>query len=387
MNTIRSTQTGNPYILLTPGPLTTSRTVKEAMLIDWCTWDQTYNTMVQAVREKLVGMAVKNPERRKDFTCVLMQGSGTFSVEAVLGTVIPRAGKLLILSNGAYGQRIKKIADVLNIENMLLESAETEVPDLKALEAVLENEKDITHVAVVHCETTSGILNPLESIANLVKRYEKTLIVDAMSSFGGIEIDIDALQIDYLISSANKCIQGVPGFAFVVASREALCTCQGQARSLALDLFSQWMEMEDKAGKWRFTSPTHTVHAFHQALIELEEEGGIKARYARYCENQQLLSAGMAQLGFQTLIDKEHQSPFITSFYYPDQFDFNQFYNHLKAQGFIIYPGKISKCDSFRMGNIGEIYARDIHQLLKAVETALRLEPIGYFKRERRICP
>ncbi|MBS7526937.1 2-aminoethylphosphonate--pyruvate transaminase [Fusibacter paucivorans] len=366
-----SDKTDNAYILLTPGPLTTSKTVKEAMLIDWCTWDQAYNAMVQSVREKLVALAVKKAERRTDYTSVLMQGSGTFSVEAVLGTVIPDDGKLLVISNGAYGQRIKNIADRLNIHNVMLAFDETKIPDVNKLAETLESDQAITHVAVVHCETTSGILNPVESISGIVKQYDKTLIVDAMSSFGGMAIDVDELQIDYLVSSANKCIQGVPGFAFVIARTEMLNSCEGQARSLSLDLFSQWREMEEIGGKWRFTSPTHTVYAFHQALIELEEEGGVNARYARYCKNQSVLSEGMAKLGFETMINKQHQSPFITSFYYPEHFDFHQFYNRLKAQGFIIYPGKISKCDSFRMGNIGEIYENDIHRLLKAVAAAI----------------
>ncbi|MCI1966779.1 MAG: 2-aminoethylphosphonate--pyruvate transaminase [Oscillospiraceae bacterium] len=357
----------NPYLLLTPGPLTTSRTVKEVMLADWCTWDKDYNAMVQSVRKKLVSIAVKDPEQEQNFTAVLMQGSGTFAVESVVGTVMPADGKLLIVENGAYGKRLKQIANVLKINNAVLECDETQAPDPQAVSDILDQDPEITHVAVVHCETTSGILNPIEHIAQVVKNHNKTLIVDAMSSFGGTELYVDQLQIDYMISSANKCIQGVPGFAFVIAAKKKLQRCKGQARSLSLDLYSQWAEMEVHSGKWRFTSPTHVVHAFHQALLELEQEGGVPARNRRYANNQRVLAAGMNKLGFQTMIDPDIQSPCITSFYYPSNFNFQKFYEGLKAHGFIIYPGKISKCDSFRVGTIGEVYEQDIHRFLKAV--------------------
>lgn len=359
-----------PYLLMTPGPLTTSDTVKEAMLRDWCTWDKDYNGLVQSIRTRLVNLASPTPEA---YTAVLMQGSGTFSVESVIGTVIPEEGKLLVLTNGAYGNRIAQMAAVYGISTSVLNFGETDCIAAASVEERLQAEPDITHVAMVHCETTTGMLNPIAEVSKVVKRNNKICIVDAMSSFGGIPIDVAELGIDYLISSANKCIQGVPGFGFIIARTEALLTCKGQARSLSLDLYDQWQAMEKGGGKWRFTSPTHVVRAFDQALVELDAEGGVTARYERYKANQKLLAEGMAQLGFCALLPKELHSPIITSFYYPssEHFSFDVLYEKLKAAGFVIYPGKISTADTFRIGNIGEIYKEDIVKLLHVINNEL----------------
>ena len=355
----------NPYYLLTPGPLSTSKGVRNAMLRDWCTWDADYNEdIVQNIRHRLTVLAAKDTDL---YTAVLMQGSGSFAVEACLGTAVPENGKLLILTNGAYGKRMVEMAQVLGIKHIEIALPETTVPDPQKVTALLARETDITHVAFVHCETTTGILNPLEDLSRVVKAADKILIVDAMSSFGGIPIDFGALDIDFLVSSANKCIQGVPGFGFVIAKRTALEKSAGNARSLCLDLVSQWQEM-DKSGKWRYTSPTHVVRAFYQALDELEEEGGIAARHARYAENHRVLVNGMRDLGFETLLPDDLQSPIITSFLYPDAgFDFNGFYEAVKTRGFVLYPGKISQADTFRIGNIGEVYPYDMGRLIRAV--------------------
>ncbi|WP_139851226.1 2-aminoethylphosphonate--pyruvate transaminase [Acinetobacter pullicarnis] len=356
----------NKYLLLTPGPLSTSATVRRAMHKDWCTWDQEYNGLVEEIRHKLIAMATTEVD---DFTAILMQGSGSFSVEAVLGSVIPKQGKLLIIHNGAYGTRMMQMAACLNIEYFDLAYAETQMPDLEEIETALLD-PSITHVACVHCETTTGILNPIAEIGRLVKAQNKIWIVDAMSSFGGVPMDIAALEIDFLISSANKCIQGVPGFGFVLAKRQVLEQCQGFARSVSLDLYDQWQTMEKHHGKWRFTSPTHVVRAFYQALIELEHEGGVTARYQRYSTNQQCLAAGMQALGFERVLDETcTQSPIISTFLYPQDvnFDFYAFYENLKSAGFVIYPGKVSNLDCFRIGNIGEVYLSDIEKLLTAI--------------------
>lgn len=357
----------NPYILLTPGPLTTTDTVKEAMMIDSCTWDDEYNQLVQHIRQKLICLATQSTDK---YSTVLMQGSGTFSVESVIGTAIPKNGKLLVVTNGVYGERIATIASKLMIDTVVLNSGEVSTPDLHLLNKKLEEDKDITHVAVVHCETTTGILNPLENISNIVKNHNKTFILDAMSSFGGIEMDIDKLHVDYLISSANKCIQGVPGFGFIIAKKDQLEKCKNNARSLSLDLYEQWKVMENHNGKWRFTSPTHVVHAFYQALKELEEEGGIKARAKRYRENQKILVNGMKDLKFKPLLPDNCQSPIITSFYYPDYqaFDFHLFYNKMKEKGFVIYPGKVTQQQTFRIGNIGDVNATDMRHLLTSIK-------------------
>lgn len=357
----------NEYLLLTPGPLSTSNTVKQAMLKDWCTWDDDYNIeIVQAIRAKLTALA----SNTHDYTSVLMQGSGTASVESALGSLIKNTDKLLIINNGAYGKRIAEIANYLNINAQVINLNETQFPNMAEVEEQLQTHSDITHIAMVHCETTTGMLNPIAEMGALAKKHQKTFILDAMSSFGGIELDMAELNIDVLISSANKCIQGVPGFGFVIVKKAIIEQCQGIARSLSLDLYAQWKIMEDHNGKWRFTSPTHVVRAFYQALLELEEEGGVKARYNRYKENQQRLVDGMHALGFTTLLAKELHSPIITSFYSPtsNKYHFALFYSALKEQGFVIYPGKVSDADCFRIGNIGEIYPDDITRLLSAIK-------------------
>ena len=357
----------NPYLLLTPGPLSTSKTVNAAMLRDWCTWDDDYNLqVVQKIREKLVSMATV---KLADYTSVLMQGSGTYCVEAVIGTILPENGKLLIIANGAYGMRMIQIAKALKIAHEAYIVPETEVPDILDIKRILDSQKDITHVAVVHCETTTGILNPVMEIAELAKLYDKITIVDAMSSFGGIAMDVSDWGIDFLVSSANKCIQGVPGFGFVIAKTEELRKCAHQARSLSLDLYDQWEVMEKGQGKWRFTSPTHVVRAFLQAITELEEEGGIAKRQERYTQNQRILQQGMHEMGFKTLLLNHHQSPIITAFASPksEAYSFMKLYNLLKENGFIIYPGKVAQGDTFRIGNIGEVYPADMKRLVEVI--------------------
>ncbi|MBY8001593.1 2-aminoethylphosphonate--pyruvate transaminase [Vibrio fluvialis] len=360
----------NDYLLLTPGPLSTTETVREAMLKDWCTWDDEYNKdIVEVIRQKLVALAT----RHSGYTSVLMQGSGTASVEATIGSTLSQHGKLLVVDNGAYGARIAQIAAYLYIDCAIVSPGETSQPSVEHIEACLQQDTTITHVAIVHCETTTGMLNPIAEVVALAKRYGKTVIVDAMSSFGGIPMDIGDLGIDFMISSANKCIQGVPGFGFVIAKQSELEQCQGQARSLSLDLYDQWQCMEKNHGKWRFTSPTHTVRAFYQALLELEQEGGIAARHQRYQANQTTLVRGMQSLGFTPLLDVSLHSPIITSFYSPTHpdYQFAEFYQRLKAQGFVIYPGKVSHADCFRIGNIGDVHPHDIERLIEAVQNAM----------------
>lgn len=360
----------NQYLLLTPGPLSTSRTVREAMLKDWCTWDDEYNKgIVEVIRKQLVELATGV----EGYTSVLMQGSGTASVEATIGTVIPQDGKLLVVNNGAYGERIGQIAQYLNIEHTIIELGEVAQPSSVQVADIIDNDPEITHVAMVHCETTTGMLNPVEAVCDAVKSRNKIMILDAMSSFGGIPLDMGKLGIDFLISSANKCIQGVPGFGFIIAKQTELEKCKGRARSLSLDLYDQWLCMEKNHGKWRFTSPTHTVRAFYQAMQELKEEGGVEARYQRYASNQQILVTGMENLGFKCLLDQSLHSPIITSFYSPeaDDYEFKKFYNVLKEKGFVIYPGKVSNADCFRIGNIGDVHNEDMHRLIDAIETAM----------------
>jgi 2-aminoethylphosphonate-pyruvate transaminase len=303
-----------------------------------------------------------------------MQGSGSFSVEACLGSVVPKDGKILIITNGAYGKRMIEMAKILGLKYVEQGYPETEAPRAADTEEFLKNDPGITHIAMVHCETTTGILNPLEDIALAASRFRKIFIVDAMSSFGGIPLDMDELGIAFLISSANKCMQGAPGFAFIIAKKEELLRSAGNARSLCLDIHGQWKEME-ASGKCRYTSPTHIVRAFHQALDELEEEGGIHARFARYTENQKTLLEGMKKISFSALLPEHLHSPIITSFLYPtSDFNFNRFYQEVKKRGFVLYPGKISRTDTFRIGNIGDVKPCDIKRAVKAIgETMLGL--------------
>ncbi|MFM5733000.1 2-aminoethylphosphonate--pyruvate transaminase [Aeromonas hydrophila] len=360
------------YLLLTPGPLSTTATVRAAMLQDSCTWDADYNQgVVEPIRRELVRLAT-GPEYESDYSAVLLQGSGSYVVESVLVSAIGVDECLLIINNGAYGARMGEMARCLGLRHHELDCGETTRPEPAAIEAMLARHPEITHLAMVHCETTTGMLNPLEEVTALCQRRGIRLIVDAMSSFGGIPIDMGRLGIEFLISSANKCIQGVPGFGFVIARRAALAACAGRARSVSLDLHAQWQTMEQQGGKWRFTSPTHTVLAFAQALRELDEEGGIAARHRRYSENQRTLVDGMAALGFAPLLPEQWQSPIITAFYSPAHPDyrFADFYQRLKAQGFVIYPGKVSQADCFRIGNIGDVTPERVRGLLAAMASA-----------------
>ena len=360
-----------PYLLLTPGPLTTSESVKTAMMTDWCAWDEDYNVhIVEEIRKGLVQLATRKTD---EYTSILMQGSGTYCVEATLGSVITPKHKLLILSNGAYGERMGNIAEYHGMNYDMLAFDETEQVSVEYVDDYLAHNAEITHVAVVHCETTTGILNPLKEIAHMVKMHGKKLIVDAMSSFGGVPLDVEELGIDFMISSANKCIQGVPGFGFIIARKSELQYCKGVSKSLSLDIYDQWDAMEKGHGKWRFTSPTHVVRAFKQAMDELAAEGGVEARHARYCRNHDVLVEGMRSLGFKTLLKDEVQSPVITSFLYPDkEFDFKVFYHQLKEKGFVIYPGKISQADTFRIGNIGDVFPEDFSRLIEAIKTVAK---------------
>ena len=372
MPAVAETELDNPYLLLTPGPLSTSPAVRAAMLRDWCTWDDDYNVgIVSPIRERLIGLASRTDPSR--FTTVLMQGSGTFSVEAMIGSLVPRDGRLLVLANGAYGDRLAKIAAVLGIDHMVHDSGELAPPDLGRLEGALAADPGISDVVCVHCETTTGMLNPLAEICGVVKRHGRRMLVDSMSGFGGIPLDLATLGIDALVSSANKCIQGVPGFGFVIVRRDLIAGAAGRARSLSLDLFDQWREMEKGRGKWRYTSPTHVVRAFSRALEELDAEGGVAARHARYAENQRRLVAGMERLGFQCVLPAALHSPIITGFRSPPApgYEFLRFYEALKARGFVIYPGKVTGIESFRIGSIGHVFPADIDRLIVAVAAAV----------------
>jgi len=359
-------------LLFTPGPLTTSPTVKAAMLEDVGSRDHAFVSAVKDIGRELLQLA--HVSKEAGYECVLMQGSGTFGVESVISSVVDDGSVLLILVNGAYGERIVKMAAIHRLHYHVIRWDEDQTVSPGAVDAFLSAHPGITHVACIHSETTTGLFNPIEDIGIVCKKHNAAFIVDAMSSFGGVEMDMKRLQIDFLISSSNKCIEGVPGFAFALCDRGELKKAEGKARSLSLDLFAQWAGLEAN-GQFRFTPPTLSIMAFRRALQELAEEGGVKAREERYKTNKMILDSGMAALGFVQYLPKSIQGHIITSFLYPNdpRFNFDRFYNQLNERGFVIYPGKLSKTDAFRIGNIGQIFPDDVRALLGAIKEVLVL--------------
>jgi 2-aminoethylphosphonate-pyruvate transaminase len=357
---------GEPY-LLTPGPLTTAYEVKQAMLRDWGSWDGDFRAMTAELRRRLVAMAGEG-----DLDCVPMQGSGTFAVEAMLGSFVPKDGKALVLMNGAYGQRIAQTLDYMGRAHTDIDKGDYLPPRGPEVAAALDADPAITHVVLVHCETSSGILNPVGEIAGVVRAKGRKLLLDSMSAFGALPLDMAALNCEAMVSSANKCIEGVPGFGFVVAGKRALAEAEGRSHSLSLDVHAQWAYME-KTGQWRFTPPTHVVAAFLRALDLHEAEGGVAGRGARYARNRDVVVAGMRGLGFETLLDDRWLSPIIVTFFCPAHpgFGFQRFYELMKAKGFIIYPGKLTLVDSFRIGCIGRMDEAVMRRVVAAAGESL----------------
>jgi 2-aminoethylphosphonate-pyruvate transaminase len=363
--------TARDKLLFTPGPFITSRTVKQAMLRDLGPRDFEFISLVKDIRRRLLALGgVENA----GYVAIPMQGCGTYSVEAVISSTVPPDGKLLVVVNGAYGKRIARMAAVLKIPTVQLTYPENIRPQPQQdVAAQLKSDPAITHVAMIHCETTTGVLNPIKEVGQVVREFGRIYFVDAMSSFGAVPINLKECGIDYLVSSSNKCIEGVPGFAFTLARRDALLATEGYARSLSLDLLAQWKGLE-KDGQFRFTATTHVMLAFHQALLELEAEGGIEARMARYQENYTVLTEGMRDLGFEEYLRPEDQSHIITSFRYPKHpnWDFEEFYRRLNEKGYVIYPGKLSDADCFRIGTIGRIYPNEMYELLGGITRVVK---------------
>ena len=355
-------------ILLTPGPLTTSNRTRQAMMVDWGSWDDRFNQLTASVCTQL--LAILNGA--ESHHCVPLQGSGTFAVEAAIGTLVPRNGKVLVLINGAYGKRLAKICGVLGREFSTFETAEDEPTTAADVDRLLHADSAITHVALIHCETSTGILNPLAQIAEVVKRHDKRLIIDAMSSFGALPIDAREVPFDALIAASGKCLEGVPGMGFVFAEKAALAAAQGNCHSLAMDLFDQHSYMV-KTGQWRFTPPTHVVAALHEALLQYAEEGGLPARHRRYANNCQALLDGMAELGLRSFLPAAIQAPIIATFHAPDdpRYQFKAFYERVKAKGFILYPGKLTQVETFRVGCIGHVDADGMRAAVKAIAEVL----------------
>jgi 2-aminoethylphosphonate-pyruvate transaminase len=355
---------GEPY-LLTPGPLTTAYSVKQAMLRDWGSWDGDFRAMTADMRRRLLALT---GDTKAEYDCVPLQGSGSYCVEAMLGSFVPKDGKVLVLANGAYGLRAAQTMTYLGRAHTLIDKGDYLPPRGDEVTAALDADPAITHVLAIHCETSSGILNPVPEIAEAVKAKGRKLLVDSMSAFGAVPLDVNDIDYEAMVSSANKCIEGVPGFGFVIARKSALEAAKGNSHSLSLDVHAQWAAME-KTGQWRFTPPTHVVAAFLEALRMHEAEGGVAGRGARYTKNRDVMVAGMRELGFETLLSDRWLSPIIVTFFCPahEKFVFNRFYELMKDKGFIIYPGKLTVVDSFRVGCIGRM---DEHVMRRVVEAA-----------------
>ena len=351
--------------LLTPGPLTTSFSTKEAMLHDWGSRDQKFIDLNQSIRDSLVKLI----DGKNTYQCVPMQGSGTFAVESMISSLTTKDSNILILINGAYGQRMKKMCDYLNRNTIEYEVPEHETHNLNKLEEIIDQNKRLTHVFAVYCETTSGILNPINEIANLVKNKKLSLFIDAMSAFGALPLSSKNITFDAVAASSNKCLEGVPGVGFILVKNNVIENAKGNSHSLSLDLYDQWQAME-KNKQWRFTPPTHVLAAFSQAIKEHEKEGGVDGRYKRYKKNCQIICNGMKELGFEQLLPDELQAPIIITFKQPkdSNFNFQKFYNALSEKNFLIYPGKLTVAETFRVGCIGNLNENDMKETVLAVK-------------------
>jgi len=355
-------------ILLTPGPLTTSLQTKAAMLRDWGSWDSNFNAVTREVRDKLLRVVDVDGTH----VCVPMQGSGTFAVEAAVNTLVPRDGHILALINGAYGKRFAKLTEMMGRKLSVFETPEDAPTTAEDVDRLLTRDASITHIGLIHCETSTGILNPLAEIAATVARHGKRLIVDAMSSFGALPINARMAPFDALIGASGKCVEGPPGMGFVLVRRSALEECAGRSTSLALDLYDQWTYME-KTTQWRFTPPTHVVVALNAALDQYEAEGGQPARLARYARNCETLVNGMRELGFRPFLDPAIQAPIIVTFHAPSdtRYTFREFYDRVRDKGFILYPGKLTQLDTFRVGCIGAIGSDEMRHAVNAIRDTL----------------
>lgn len=358
-----------PALLLTPGPLTTSQRTREAMFKDWGSWDDEFNQMTASLCSKLLAIAGQPTSH----VCVPLQGSGTFAVEAAIGTLVPCDGKVLVLINGAYGKRLARICAVIGRNYSEFQTAEDVPTQAVDVERLLDADPEITHVALIHCETSTGILNPLREIAEVVATRGRKLIIDAMSSFGALPIDANEVPFEALIAASGKCLEGVPGMGFVLTNKASLLAAEGNSPSLAMDLTDQFLYMQ-KTGQWRFTPPTHVVAALHEALLQYEDEGGLPARGGRYTENCRVLIDEMGKLGFRSFITSDIQAPIIVTFHAPNDpaYTFKPFYEKVREKGFILYPGKLTEVETFRVGCIGAVNGSEMFEAVTAIAEVLQ---------------
>ena len=354
--------------LLTPGPLTTSLSTKEAMLHDWGSRDTKFIDLNHSINESLVKLI----KGQNEYQCVPMQGSGTFAVESMISSLTSKDSKILILINGSYGERMKKMCSYLNRDCIDYAVPEHETHNINKIEKIIDSHKDLTHVFAVYCETTSGILNPIKDIANLVERKTLSLFIDAMSAFGVLPLNSKKIKFDAVAASSNKCLEGVPGVGFILVKNNVIKNAKGNCHSLSLDLYDQWQAMK-KNKQWRFTPPTHVLAAFYQAIKEHKIEGGAEGRLKRYSNNCKIICKGMKDLGFKQLLSDDLQAPIIITFMQPENvnFNFEKFYDALSKKNFLIYPGKLTVAETFRIGCIGNLDANDMHNTIKAIKEVL----------------
>ncbi|MGZ8260571.1 MAG: 2-aminoethylphosphonate--pyruvate transaminase, partial [Caldimonas sp.] len=356
-------------ILLTPGPLTTTERTKRAMLRDWGSWDSSFIAVTAELRRQLLAVV----HGAGTHVVVPLQGSGTFAVEAAVATIVPKSGHVLVLDNGAYCKRLGRLSTLMGRRTTILGHAEDVPVSPDELDTALGADASISHVGFIHCETGTGVLNPLQAIADVCARHGKGLIVDAMSSFAALPIDAREVRFDALVAASGKCLEGVPGMGFVFVRNDVIDGAAGNSHSLAMDLHDQHVYME-KTGQWRFTPPTHVVAALAEAVRQFVEEGGQPARLARYSANCAMLVDGMKALGFQPFLAPEIQAPIIVTFHAPADpaYDFKRFYDAVKARGFILYPGKLTQLETFRVGCIGAIGPAEMKEAVAAVDGAMK---------------
>ena len=350
--------------LFTPGPLTTDVRVRRAMLEDWGSRDAAFIALTAELRHRLLGVA----NGAGSHVAVPLQGSGTFILEAAVGTLVGRDHKLLVLINGAYGRRMAMIGRRLGLEVETLDHPENAPVDVARLAAALAADPAITHVSLVHVETTTGLLNPLQAVADVVGRANRLLLLDAMASFGALPLDLAATPIAAVLASSNKGLEGPPGIGFALIERTLLEGAADRNPSVSFDLHAQWRGFEAD-GQWRFTPPVQIVAGLVQALRLLETEGGPPARLARYQRRFDRLVAGLKPMDYRLYLDRALQSPIIATFVPPPgrPFDFTALYDRLSARDLVIYPGKLTEAESFRIGCIGALEDADFDELIAAI--------------------
>jgi 2-aminoethylphosphonate-pyruvate transaminase len=363
-------QKSSRKILLNPGPATTTHSVKMAQVVDdICPREYEFGDLMEFVSQELTTIVADT----KNYTTILFGGSGTAVVESVLSSVVPHNKKVLIVNNGAYGKRMCQIAEAYDMDFIEFTSSPIEPIDINKLESAIKENSDISHLAVIHNETTTGLLNNLDDLGALAKKYNLELIVDAMSSYAAIPIDMKKQNITYLMASSNKNIQGMAGVGFAIANTEAIEKVKDiKPRNFYLNLYAQY-ENFIKTHQMRFTPPVQTLYALKQAIIEAKEEG-IENRYERYSKSWQTLVDFLKENNLKYLVEDKYHSKIITSIFMPDGVDFNDMHDYFFERGFTIYPGKVADFNTFRVANIGEIDSRDMEDFLKLFKEYLNVK-------------